>query len=180
MQQRATEWNRTLGGCSEDTASVHGAPALPTEPTGRPSITNIYYKNTKVPLDTQTHTGSNPNFFRHLSRINRFNFGKNSVSWSVRYVNIHNDKYMLKICKYDLQQVRGWFAAECQASRMSETKWNVKWRAFISSFSSPTTTQRAFTIHVNVHTLMKEASIWGATVTHTHTRRPMEQPSGAV
>ncbi len=27
MQQRATRWNRTCGHCSEDKASVHGAPA---------------------------------------------------------------------------------------------------------------------------------------------------------
>ncbi len=47
MQQRATGWNRTSGCCSEDTASVHGAPALPTELLGRPSL--------KTFLSLQTH-----------------------------------------------------------------------------------------------------------------------------
>ncbi len=34
LQQRATEGNRTHGRCKEDTASVYGAPALPTELPG--------------------------------------------------------------------------------------------------------------------------------------------------
>ncbi len=35
MQQRATGWNQSRGSCNEDKTSVHGAPALPTEPLGR-------------------------------------------------------------------------------------------------------------------------------------------------
>ncbi len=38
MQQRVTMWNRTRGHCSEDTASVYGVPALPTEPPGAPVL----------------------------------------------------------------------------------------------------------------------------------------------
>ncbi len=36
MQQRATGWNQTCGRCSEDKASVYGAPALQTDRPGAP------------------------------------------------------------------------------------------------------------------------------------------------
>ncbi len=36
MQQMATEVESNLGPLREDTASVYGAPALPTEPPGAP------------------------------------------------------------------------------------------------------------------------------------------------
>ncbi len=41
MQQRATGWNQTHGYCSEDTASVNGAPALPTEQPSFDSNANV-------------------------------------------------------------------------------------------------------------------------------------------
>ncbi len=48
MQQRAAGWNRTCGHCSEDTASVHGAPAYQLSSQGAPSLGTFdikYIKN---------------------------------------------------------------------------------------------------------------------------------------
>lgn len=54
-QQRTTDQIRTMGHCSEDTSSVHGAHTLPTELLGGPLLWLIVYSNIHIHFVFEKH-----------------------------------------------------------------------------------------------------------------------------